>query len=146
MDRDFAIGERQFKLSKINAMLQFHIARRVGPILADLIPLMKEIDRLEKAGKLGKDLSVDEQFEQIAAFVGPVMNGISKLPDAEAEKVLFGLLTAVEVHQPQFNSWAKVTDGTRLMIQDLDLATLIHAAGRAFVFNLAGFFSALPRK
>ncbi len=73
------------------------------------------------------------------------MTGLSKLSDADAEFVLYGLLAAAEVQQ-QAGNWAQVSTGSMLMIQDLELPMLLQIAGRAFMFNLSGFFSALPRQ
>ncbi len=41
--------------------------------------------------------------------------------------------------------WVKVSDGSQLMMQDLDLPQLLNIAGRAFWFNLGGFFPGAPR-
>ena len=47
MDNDFEIGGRQFKLNKIDAIKQFHVARRVSPILGDLMPQTERHGRHE---------------------------------------------------------------------------------------------------
>lgn len=140
-DRDFEIGGRKFKLCKIDAFKQFHIVRRIGPLLSDLLPAMRDADKLKNI----EALSEGERLEQVAKFAGPVMNGLSKLSDADSELVLFGLLASVEMQQATGN-WSKVASNSMLMIQDLELPVLLQIAGRAFVFNLAGFFGALPQK
>lgn len=137
---EFSIGERNFKLNKINALKQFHIARRIAPILADILPAMSDIQRVTKLEGLSESQKLDE-FAKIAA---PFMNGISKLSDADADKVLYGLLSSVEMQQSI--GWAKVSTETMLMIQDLELPQLLQIAGRAFAYNLSGFFTALPRQ
>lgn len=142
-DRDFEIGSRKFKLCKIDAFKQFHIVRRIGPLLSDLLPAMKGMET--QSQKKIEDLPESEKLDMIAKFAGPIMNGLSKLADADANLVLFGLLEAVEVQQAAGN-WARVSTGGMLMIQDLELPVLLQLAGRAFMFNLAGFFGALPQK
>lgn len=141
-DRDFEFGGRKFKLCKIDAFKQFHIVRRIGPLLADLLPAMSSMG----AGvKNFEALSETEKFDQLAKFAGPLMTGLSKLSDADADLVLFGLLHAVEVQQAAGN-WARVSTGSMLMIQDMELPVLLQLAGRAFMFNLSGFFAALPHQ
>lgn len=141
MDNNFEIGGRKFKLSKVNAFKQFHIVRRVGPILAELMPAMKELSKFQNA-----NLSESEKLEGLAKVVSPIMNGLSKLSDTDADYVLMGLLEAVEMQQQQGN-WAKVVaGGSMLMIQDLELPLLLQVAGRAFMFNLSGFFAGLPQQ
>lgn len=140
-DRDFEIGSRKFKLSKIDAFKQFHIVRRIGPILSDLLPAMRDAGKFKNMDLL----SEDEKLEQIAKFAAPFMTGLSKLTDADADLVLFGLLSSVEMQQAQGN-WAKIASNSMLMMQDLELPILLQIAGRAFMFNLSGFFGALPHR
>ncbi len=135
-DRDFEIGGKKFKLCKIDPFKQFHIVRRIGPILSDLLPAMKDAKRM--MGSID-DLPEDKKFDEIAKFAGPMMTGISKLTDKDADLVLYGLLSAVEIQQEAGN-WARVANGEMLMIQNLELPELMQLAGRAFMFNLKGFF------
>ena len=141
-ERDFSIGNLNFKLNKLDPFKQFHIVRKVGPILADLLPAMKGM--AEKQNKLKNKLSESEKLDQFAEIAAPVMLGLSKLSDADSEMVLLGLLSSVEIQQSSGN-WAKVANSTMVIMQDLELPVLLQIAGRAFGFNLAGFFAGLPR-
>lgn len=145
MDRDFEIGGRKFKLNKIDAFKQFHIVRRVGPILSDLIPAMKDAAKFSSIEAVEK-LSDSEKADLFSKMAGPIMSGLARLSDADADLVLKGLLASVEMQQPPLNNWAKLVQGDIVMIQDLELGTMVQIAGRAFMFNLAGFFGALPQK
>ena len=142
-ERDFSIGNLNFKLGKLDAFKQFHIVRRVGPILADLLPAMKGM--ADKQEKQKNKLSESEKLDQFAEIAAPVMLGLSKLSDADSEMVLLGLLSSVEVQQSAGN-WAKVANGSMIMMQDLELPVLLQIAGKAFAYKLAGFFAGLPRK
>ncbi len=137
-DRQFEMGGRDFSLNKIDAIKQFHIVRRIGPILSDLLPAMKGL-----AAKNIEGASIDDQLEHAATIFGPIMTGLQKLSDADAELVLYGLLASVEVKQTSGN-WAKIATGNppMLMMQDLELPQLLQIAGRAFAYNLTGFFTA----
>jgi hypothetical protein len=137
MDKNFSIGGRDFQLGKLDPFKQFHIVRRVGPLLADLVPVMKD---LKKSGEGGSE---DEKLEMIAKIAGPIMSGLSKLSDEDANLVLFGLLSSIEMKQTTGN-WAKVATPAMLMVQDIDLPVLLQLAGRSFVYNLSGFFAGLP--
>lgn len=141
MERTFEIGGRNFKLDKINAFKQFHIVRRIAPILAELLPAMADIAKITKSSE---NYSESEKLDQFGKIAGPVMNGLSKLSDSEADKVLFGLLSSVEVQQSAGN-WAKVANDSMLMIQDIELPVMLQIAGKAFMFNLSGFFAVLPQ-
>lgn len=138
MERDFEFGGRKFKLSKIDAFKQLHIVRRVAPLLGEVLPALKgglkEIENLSEAEKL----------EVIGKFMGPIITGMSKLSDEDTDIVLYGLLESVEVQQPG-GSWARVASGKMLMIQDIELPMMLQVAAKAFMFNIARFFSALPQ-
>lgn len=135
MSNSFQIGDREFKVSKINAMKQYHIVRRVAPILSELLPIMKDL-----AKSAGKEMTQDEQLDQAAKFVGPVMNGLSRLSDKDSEFVLYNLLSAVEIKQAEGN-WARIVVNDSLMFDNLSLPVMLQAAGRAFMFNMTGFFA-----
>lgn len=141
MENSFEAGGRKFKLGKIDAFRQFHIVRRIGPLLAEMMPVIAGIAK----SKVDK-MSEAEKLEEFARMAAPIMQGLSKLSDADADYVLFRLLSAVEVHQEQFNSWAKIATDNGLMMQDMELPLLLNAAGRSLMFNLSGFFALLPQK
>lgn len=138
MENQFEVGGRKFQLNKINAFKQFHIVRRLGPVLSELLPVLSEAQRLSIDA-----LSETEKLDQIAKVMSPVMLGLSKLSDSDSDKVLYGLLSSVQIQQSV--GWAWVATDSMLMIQDMDLPLLLQIAGRAFMFNLSGFFTILPR-
>lgn len=142
-EKDFTIGAREFKLSKVDAFKQFHIVRRISPILADLLPGIKEFQKLSK--KDNSQLSDDDKFEQFVPLAAPLIAGFSKLSDDDSNYVLLGLLSSVEIKQEHGN-WARVATKDMIMIQDMELPMLLQIAGRAFMYNLSSFFSALPHQ
>jgi hypothetical protein len=140
MERDFESGGRKFKLNKIDAIRQWHIVRRIGPLLTELMPQMA------KLGKMKEDMTEEQKFAQIVEALTPFMNGLSKLSDENADYVLFRLLGSVEVLQSEHNRWSRVAVDTGILMQDIELPLLLQAAGRALFFNLSNFLDLLPRK
>lgn len=140
MDRDFTIGDKKFKLNKIDAFKQFHIVRRIAPILADVLPILGKISKPANI----EGLSETEKFDEFAKMAAPLMNGLSKLSDEDSNKVLLGLLSAVEIQQEAGN-WAKVATDGSIMFSNLELPVLLQLAGKSFAFNMSGFFSMLPQ-
>jgi len=139
-EREFEISGKKFKLNKIDAFRQFHIVRRLGPILGDIIPVAQKLKSFDEKG-----MSEDDKLEHFAKLLAPIMNGISKLSDADANLVLLGLCSSVEIHQPESNNWAKVATSDVLSFSNLSLPVLLQIAGRAFAFNLADFFALAPQ-
>lgn len=138
-DNSFSIGERNFKLSKMNAMKQYHVVRRIAPILSEMLPAMQGMAKADF-----NTMSEDDKLDATAKIAEPIMRGLSKLSDKDSEMVLFSLLACAEIQQSSGN-WAKICNGEILMFQDLELPILLQIAGRAFMFNMAGFFAGLQR-
>lgn len=138
-ERDFEIGARKFKLSKIDTFKQFYILKRLGPILGEVIPAAQKIASMNR-----ESMSQAEQLEVAGQLATPVMHGLSKLSDADAQFVLLGLCSAAEMSQAS-GGWARVVVNEQLMFQDLDLPTLFQIAGRAFAYNMASFFASAPQ-
>lgn len=141
MDNHFELGGREFSIRKLDAFAQYHIVRRLGPVLSELLPVLPKIQETV----LKDSASEKEKFEEAVKLLAPLFEGFAKLSDADADKVLHSLLVAVEVKQSTGN-WAKVSNGSLLMFHDLEFPQLLMIAGRAFVFNLGNFFNALPHK
>ena len=136
-ERDFTAGGRDFKLNKMDAMKQFHVVRRLGPILGDIIPVAQKI----KGTITDSAQSEEERFESIAVIAQPILNGLSKLSDEDANKVILGLLSTVEVRQMPAGNWGRVAREDMIMMQDIEFPVLLQVAGRAFAYNLSGFFA-----
>lgn len=134
------IQEIEFQISKLSAMKQFHITRRIAPLLSDLIPVAKSVNKNDI-----ENMSEDERLDHVAKVITPVMDGLSKLNDKDAEFVLYSLLSCVEMKQKEYGSWVKISNGDNLQIQNLELPLLLQVAGHAFMFNLKGFFGGLPK-
>jgi hypothetical protein len=141
VENSFEVGGRKFKLGKIDAFRQFHIVRRVGPLLSDFIPALAGMSK-----KKMDSLSENEKIEEFGKVMQPIMVGLSKLSDADSEYVLFRLLGAVEVYQEPFNCWSTIATDAGIKMQDLELPVLLQAAGRSLMYNLSGFFALLPQK
>jgi hypothetical protein len=141
-ERSFLIGERKFKLSKIDTFKQHRVVKRISPILGEIIPVAQKLSKLKVSG-----MSQEEAFEAIVSTDGirKILEGYSKLSDSDAEYVLLSLCSSVEVFQPQFGSWARVVANDQLMFEDIPLQMLYQIAGRAFIYNTAGFFGSAPQ-
>jgi hypothetical protein len=134
-DRDFELAGKKYKLHKLDAFKQFHVVRRLSPILGDLIAVAPRL------AKVSPNQMGDEQL----ALLSPILKGISALSDADSNFVLNTLLSSIEMQQTAQGGWARVSTDSGLMFQDLELPILLQLAGRAFQYNMAGFFILLPQ-
>lgn len=139
IERDFQLGGSNYKLSKVDVWKQLYIAKRLGPIIGEVISTVKELK-----GFMAEGTSKSDNLEAIAQILAPLLDGFSKLTDKDLEYVMVGLLNAVEVQQ-EGGSWARMAGNSGLMFDNIELATMLQLAGRALVFNLGNFSRALPQ-
>lgn len=124
---EFELEGRTYRASTIDARKQFHIVRRLAPVLGELAPALQGTVK-------GDGL----------AAIPPLANAIANLSDDDADYVLFGLLAVVSRKQDQGLGWGPVCAGTAIMYEDINMVTMLKLAWQAFQFNMSGFFAALP--
>ncbi len=132
---DTVINGQEYKFDKIPALAQFHIVRRLAPVIGELLGAIDP--KKFKGGKA--DISEGEMIK----VLGPITTALAKLSDEEANYVLFGLLKAVTRKQIG-GGWAKVVTGESLMFEDIDMKVMIQLSVKSFMVNLGGFINALP--
>ncbi len=117
------IDGHTYKIATIDARSQFHIARRLAPILGRIAPL----------ANLGGE-----------AVLPALASAVGELSDEDADYVLFGALKHVSRKQEQGLGWGPVATGNNIMYSDINMMGMLKLAWEALSFNMAGFFSALP--
>lgn len=122
---EFEHDGQTYRVGKIDARAQFHILRRLAPVLGELAPALQ-------GGKGGID--------SLPAIAG----AIAKLSDTDADYCIFGLLKVVSRKQPQGLGWGPVATGELLMYDDITMAVMLKLAWEALSYNMAGFFAGLP--
>ena len=141
-------NKEDFKFNKLDAIKQFHIIRRLAPVVGELMAVVTNASNLMKNGKKAEDATLDDiDFDVVAKNIGPLMEALAKLPDADVDYCLYGLLSAAE-RKITGGGWAKVTtpDGKHLMFEDikLDMVFMMSICAGSFMANIAGFINALP--
>jgi len=130
----FEVSGKNYSADKLDAMKQFHIVRRMAPIVAGLLP----------TGVALKDMNTFLQKEVSSVLPG-LAEALSKLKDEDAEFVLYGLLSVVKQEQPNGLGWAPVVKGSSLMFQNITMPDLIKIAFKAGQYNFQDFLTALPQ-
>lgn len=111
---EIEIKGKEYKAGRIDARKQFHIVRRLAPVMG----------------------GVSKGGDPIDAIAG----AISSLSDADADYVVFGLLACVKRKQDNGLGWAPVCRDTSLMFDDIGMADMIQLAVLAFKENMSDFF------
>lgn len=121
---EFELAGQTYRADKLNAREQFHIVRRLAPVIGHAAPSIQGGDGIEA--------------------LPPLADAIGALSDENADYVLFGLLKCVQRKQQQGLGWAPVCTGTSLMYDDITMPTMLQLAWKALQHNMGGFFDALP--
>lgn len=124
---EFTVAGQNYKSAKMDAMKQFHVSRRLAPVLAGIAPLLKD---LKGADPL--------------AALAPAAEAIGGISDADAEYILNACLDLCQRQQPGNIGWARVRSSGGLMFEDIGMAEMLQIAWAVLSENLGGFFSGLP--
>ncbi|VWB83785.1 putative bacteriophage protein [Burkholderia aenigmatica] len=161
MATEIELSGKRYQIGKLNAMQQFHVSRRIAPIIPSMIPvLMKfyaEIERSRNAAAnaalgalaVGEDASAAEQrdvlglVDSIAPVLQPFADALAGLKDEDAEYV-FGTCLSVVERQHQ-NGWAKVWSAAHKtsLFDDMDMGSMLPLVVRVVVENLGPFINGL---
>ena len=121
---EFELSGVEYRAAKIDAMKQFHIVRKLAPLMAEFAP------------KAGATDSKGPAIEGLA-------NALAKMSDADSESLVHALLGSIKRKEKQGLGFSNITNGESLMFQDIDLKTMMQLAWQALQFNFKDFFSAL---
>jgi len=129
---EIEIGGNLYRLGQLSAREQFHVVRRLAPVIGGLVPAMQ-------------DKSVGA--ENLVEALGPIADAIAHMSDEDADRCIFGLLRAVIRKQPKGAGWSPITTpggGTQIMFDDITMEHMLRLAWEVLKHNLSGFFAALP--
>lgn len=123
---EIELGGNQYRVGKLDVFQQFHVARRIAPVLFTL-------------GLSAADVKPDGGM--IEAF-GPVINVISKMSDEDSHYVLTTCLSVCSRQSGQ--GWAKVyQQNGGMMFKDIDLHSMLQLAVAAIREDVENFMRAL---
>ncbi|MFJ7312519.1 phage tail assembly chaperone [Pseudomonas sp. NPDC098747] len=141
---EFELGDITFRINKLDAFKQFHLSRKVAPILPTLIPIFtklattaRETGNTESDNALLTPLSGD--IGGMAEVMTPLAEGIAEMSDEAAEYILGTCLSVVQRRQD--DKWYPVwnTQQRVCLFDDLDLGVMIKLAIRVITDSLGPF-------
>jgi hypothetical protein len=121
---EFETKGHTYRVGRMDAKRQFHVLRRMGPIMPGLMALD------------GKGLDADEDAQ---AALGALTTALAEIQDVDMDYILDSCLAVAERKQPA-GGWARVSTGGALMFEDIDMAVMLQIAWQALQHNLSGFF------
>jgi hypothetical protein len=122
---EFTIGDKQYRSSKMNAFDQFHVARKVAPLITKMG---------ERQG-----LVADSGLPEMLA---PLVDALAAMPEEDCNYVLYHCLAVVQRYQGG-TLWAPVwsVSAKRLMFEDIDLGAMIQITIQVLSDNLGNFLN-----
>lgn len=135
MATQIELGGDEYSLGRLSAMQQFHVSRRIAPIIPALIPVFM---RMRSAAK-----PLNEDLEGLATVLQPLADGLAQLKDEDAEYVIGTCLSVVQRKQP--TGWASVwaPSGKVAMFDDMDLSVTLPLVVQVITANLGPFIQGL---
>lgn len=131
---DCEIKGEAYRVGKLDAFKQFHVARRLAPVVTGMTDLLVRFAK--------KDDASDLLDAKLGETVQPLARAVAALSDQDAEYII---RTCLDVCQRrQGDGWARVQVHDNLMFQDIDMFIMLQLVWKVLESNLAGFFSELP--
>lgn len=139
-DAEFRVGGLTCRMGKMNARTQFHIARRLSPLIGSVL---SGLQGLEFGSRGAEDPRASLTQETGLQVVSAIADALGALDDAACNYILDECQEVIEVRQ-EGGGWTRLRRNKTLMYPDaVDLMGLMTIAGRVIAANLAGFMSAL---
>lgn len=133
MAREIELAGNRYSIGRLGAMQQFHVSRRIAPIVPTLIPVFL---RVRASGK-----PLTEDLAGLAIALQPLADGLAALKDEDAEYVIGTCMTTVQ--RQQATGWARVWSGKEPMFDDMDLSVTLPLVVQVITENLGPFINGL---
>jgi len=139
----FTVGSHDYRSDSLDALTQFHVSRRLSPVVLSLAPL------------IGLGATVEDLASIITSDIGsnlrllqPAIEAVAKMPDEDVNYVVSRTMTRVyrAIKNPStgsVESWVPVWSPTAGVLQydDIGMIELIQIVWNVLRENLGGFFS-----
>ena len=150
---EVTIGGNNYRTGKMDAMTQFHVVRRLLPIISSLTNATQDTAGTQSTSGAaevnGADGAAGTPVTNRAApsmeqFLQALVNALAKLSDEDCEFIIAKCLTTCR--RQQGAGWSIVWNvaAKRPQYEDIDLGAMMNLTTETLQENLAGFMPALP--
>lgn len=132
------INGHNYDIGKLNAKQQFHVVRRLSPLLS------KATDILQSAQKLSATATpTDEESLQVLGSAG---EALAALPEQDVDYIIGACLSLARRQSQGGTGWCPLTTaGGDLMFNDMPMPEMMQLVFAVLRESLGGFFNALPQ-
>lgn len=128
------IDGHTYMLGRLDAFQQFHVARKIGPIMIKLNIGLTDLALMSK--------DKDHQ-EVLPLLLGPVTEVVAKMATEDVDFVLHTCMGVCGRVDPTIGRASPVMRGAQLMFQDISMATMLQLTVGVLRENLTDFFPIL---
>ncbi|WP_110993115.1 phage tail assembly chaperone [Pseudomonas sichuanensis] len=134
---EFQLGDNTYRISKLSVFNQWHLSRKVAPIIPTLIPVFVKLQQASGVSPLSGDLA------GMAELITPFADGIANMDNESSEFILSTCLSVVQ--RKQGDAWVPIwsNKGAVCMFDDIDLGSMIQLCFRVIKESLGPFFSGM---
>lgn len=130
-ETEVTINGETYRIGKLTAFQQFHVSRKIAPLIPPLVPAFMSLSEVDMAA------------DKLIGTLAPLAGELAEMPDDKAEYVMGTTLSAVKRRQGE--SWAPIwsEQAKTLMFQDIDLGVAMQLVYRVIVDSLGPFIQGL---
>lgn len=142
---ELEIGGNTYRINSMPAMTQFHVMRKLGPVLPGIVPVLAQAAATLPQGdsqEAGGAMATVDGVAAIAMAAQPLLDGLASMADADAEYVINHCLSAVMRRDAGGKSWSAVHRDGVTMFDDIDMIGRMQLIWAVLRGNYSGFFRA----
>ena len=142
---ELEISGNTYRINSMPAMTQFHVMRKLGPVLPGIVPVLAQAAATLPHGdsqEAGGAMTTVDGVAAIAMAAQPLLDGLASMADADAEYVINHCLSAVMRRDAGGKSWSAVHRDGVTMFDDIDLMTSMQIVWAVLRENYTSFFRA----
>ncbi|WP_151713369.1 phage tail assembly chaperone [Acinetobacter bereziniae] len=141
MNEVINIGEHEYTIGRLNALDQFHVSRKIAPVIPTLMPIISEVAK----GDFTKTIESIEQgdnnelgnLEPLALALEPFMDAFAKMPEDDVNYIIHKCLSVVK------RGSSIVCRGQSIMFDDLDMGQILPLVVAVIRVSLSNFIQGL---
>ena len=132
---EFELSGNTYRIGKLDAFKQFHVSRKIAPIIPTLIPVFV---------RLSQDKKLTEDLGAFSELLGPFAEGLASMSDEDSEYII-AMCLAVVSRKAGGDTWAGVWNksANSCMFDDMDLGVMIQIVIKVIQDSLGPFIQGL---
>ena len=134
----------EYTIGRLNAVDQFHVSRKISPLVPKLMPLIAEVAKgdLDKAIKaIESDGKGDlKDLQPLADALSPFMEAFALMPEDDVNYIIYKCLSVSK------RDGAVVCRNNTIMFDDMEMAQILPIVIATIRINLGNFIQGLLMK